>query len=195
MEYYTKMEEYGNKIKEVRNKKKMTLKDLSEKCDLSVAFLSQIERGLASPAISSLKSIANALDLDLSDFFDVPAKKPKTNDIITKSYEHVPFVVKHTNYIYSELSKNIENRKLEILHEIILPGKEENYPTNSSHKGEEFIYILEGVMTLIYDDKEYELYPGDSAHYLAKTPHTWRNYTNKVVKLISVNTPIIFKEL
>jgi len=189
------MEDYGSRIKQERDKNNLTLKDLSEKCNLSVAFLSQIERGLASPAISSLKSIANALGLELSDFFDVPSIKQKKNEIITKSYDHIPFVTRHTNYIYSELSKEIEGRKLEIMHEIILPGKEENYPANYSHEGEEFIYVLEGVMTLLYDDKEYELYPGDSAHYLANVSHTWRNYSNKVVKLISVNTPIIFNSL
>lgn len=185
--------EYGIIINQLRTEKNMTLKDLAEKCNLSVAFLSQIERGLASPAIISLNSIAEALDVDLSYFFSIPKKNENTS-IITKSYEQVPFVVKHSNYIYSELSQHFEERKMEIMHEIILPGKEENYPTIGSHIGEEFIYVLEGVVTLIYGDKQYELYPGDSAHYPSSVPHTWRNYTNKLAKILSINTPIIFKE-
>lgn len=185
------IKDFGNKINQLRIEKNMTLKDLAEKCNLSVAFLSQIERGLASPAIISLNAIAEALDVDLSYFFSIP-KKEQT--IISRGYEQIPFVVKHSNYIYSELSQPLDERKLEIMHLTILPGKEEDYPAIGSHIGEEFIYVLEGVVTLIYDDKQYDLFPGDSAHYMAGVPHTWRNNTNKLVKLLSINTPIIFKE-
>lgn len=180
-------QDIGNKINQLRNENNMTLKDLAEKCNLSIAFLSQIERGLASPALISLDSIANALGVDLSYFFSIPNKE---YSIITRSYEQVPFIAKHSNYIYNELSQHIEGSDLEVMMVTLIPGAEENYPVIGSHVGEEFIYILEGTLTLLYDNNSYDLFPGDSAHYKADLPHTWRNNTTKLVKVLSVNTPV-----
>lgn len=185
------LQDIGPKINQLRTEKNMTLKDLAEKCDLSIAFISQIERGLASPAIISLNAIAEALDVDLSYFFSMPKKELS---IITRSYEQKPFMVKNSNYIYSELSEHFEGRSIDVLLITILPGKEEDYPAANIHAGEEFVYVLEGIVTLVYDDKKYELYPGDCAHYSPGLPHTWQNSTNKSVKLLSVNTPAIFRE-
>lgn len=185
------MQDIGSKINQLRTEKSMTLKDLAEKCGLSVAFLSQIERGLSSPAIISLNSIADSLDVDLSYFFNLPKK---AISIVTRSYEQAPFLVKHCNYIYAELSEQFEGRNLEIMLITILPGKEEDYNPIASHVGEEFIYVLEGIVSLLYENQKFELFPGDSAHYKGETPHTWKNNTTKLVKLLSVNTPIIFRE-
>ena len=63
-------EKLGEKIKTARLAKKMTLKELAEKTQLSISFLSMVERGLTSAAVVSLKKIAEALDMDLSAFFE-----------------------------------------------------------------------------------------------------------------------------
>lgn len=182
-------EELGQKINEIRNSKGMTLKDLSEKTGLSVGFLSQVERGLTSIAILSLKSIAEALDTDLSVFFAPPKKNCS---LVLRSYEQESFQYENNSFILSNLSGEMKDRNMEITHVTILPADEKGAPAISPHAGEEFIYVLEGVLTLYYNDEEYTLYPGDSAHYKATEPHTWRNKTNRLVKILSVNTPIIF---
>lgn len=181
-------EEIGHKINQIRSEKGMTLKDLSEKTNLSVGFLSQIERGLSSIAILSLKNIAEALEVDLSVFFSPPKKD---RSIVLKSYEQEFFKYDKKSFILAKLSGDIPDRKMEIMYATLLPEEEENM-TKSPHEGEEFIYVLEGILTLCYDDDEYILHPGDSAHYSGAEPHTWRNRTNKLVKIISVNTPKIF---
>lgn len=182
-------EELGQKINDIRNAKGMTLKDLSEKTGLSVGFLSQVERGLTSIAILSLKSIAEALDTDLSTFFAPPKKN---HSMVLRTYEQESFQYENSSYILSNLSGEMKNRNMEIMLVTILPGDDNGAPAKSPHAGEEFIYVLEGILTLHYNDEEHILYPGDSAHYKATEPHTWRNRTNRLVKILSVNTPIIF---
>ena len=59
----------GFKIKEIRLAQKMTLKELAEKTDLSISFLSMVERGITSATLVSLNKIASAFDVDLSTFF------------------------------------------------------------------------------------------------------------------------------
>lgn len=184
-------EELGQKINEIRNAKGMTLKDLSERTGLSVGFLSQVERGLTSIALLSLKSIAEALDTDLSEFFAPPKKN---RSLVLRSFEQEHIQYENNEYILANLSGSMEDRIMEAMLVTILPGDEKTAPAKSPHDGEEFIYVLEGVLTLCYKDDEYDMYPGDSAHYKANEPHTWRNRTNKLVKLLSINTPIIFNQ-
>ena len=62
-----------------------------------------------------------------------------------------------------------------------------------SHEGEEFIYVLEGILTLNVDNTQTDLYPGDSAHIKSISPHNWRNNTSKIVKILTVNSPNPFK--
>ena len=182
-------EEIGQKINQIRNEKGMTLKDLSEKTDLSVGFLSQVERGLTSIAILSLKNIAEALEGDLSIFFTPPKK---SRSLVLKSYEQEYFQLDKSSFIFSNLSADMTDRNMEAMLATILPGDDIAAPAKAPHGGEEFVYVLEGILTLCYSEEEYILYPGDSAHYKAAEPHTWRNRTNKLVKLLSVNTPRIF---
>ena len=56
-----------------------------------------------------------------------------------------------------------------------------------SHKGEEFVYILEGAITLLMDGKEFTLYAGDSIQIQAGKEHTWINHSANIVKLLAVN--------
>jgi len=55
------------------------------------------------------------------------------------------------------------------------------------HHGEEFIYVLEGILTLSLNEKIYELYPGDTAHFNSESIHNWFNKTNKVVKILTMS--------
>ncbi len=74
----------GEKVKELRTNNKMTLKELSEKTNLSTGFLSQFERGLTTIAIDSLQQISRVLGVDITFFFESP---PTSRGAILKSYQ------------------------------------------------------------------------------------------------------------
>lgn len=61
------MESLGDAIRDERRKRKLTLERLSEKTNLSKSFLSQVERGLTQPSISSLKKIAQEFAINVVD--------------------------------------------------------------------------------------------------------------------------------
>lgn len=71
----------------------------------------------------------------------------------------------------------------------LLPLNKEESLLPYSHDGEEFIYVLEGVLTLILDGERQELCPGDSAHYPSSLSHNWGNLTNKCVRFLVVSHP------
>ena len=184
-------EDVGKKIKELRNDKNLTLKDLSAKTNLSIGFLSQLERGLTTIAIDSLGNIAKALDVNLSYFLEGPKSNKK---VILRSYEKEVFQVYSNQFIHYHLTNDVGEKNL-------LPRLIEILPTNSKedvtpykHEGEEFVYVLEGILTLFMGNEQHELYPGDSAHYNSNIVHNWANYTSKTVKILTVHTPNMFKE-
>ena len=181
----------GNKIKELRTMKKLTLKDVSEKTGLSTGFLSQLERGLTSIATDSLAKIAEAVDVDLSYFF---AAGSRNRHAIIRSYEKEVFQIINGRFIHYHLTNNSAEKA-------ILPRLIELLPINSSedispyaHEGEEFVYVLEGTLTLFLNNEQFELFPGDSTHYSSALVHNWANYTNKMVRLLVTSVPNPFKE-
>ena len=72
----------GEKIKALRTAQNLTLKQLSEMTNLSIGFLSQMERGLSSIAIDTLENIANVLGVSLGSFFEESAAAPDADPVI-----------------------------------------------------------------------------------------------------------------
>lgn len=183
-------EEIGQKINQLRISQGLTLKDLSEKTNLSISFLSQAERGLTSIAIVSLKNIAKALSVEMSYFFN----PPKTHrPMIIRSYEQEVIRIEKSKYIYYTLGSDIPSKAIEPMIVAILPSQSNEEVIPYSHQGEEFVYVLEGIFTLFLEGKVYELYPGDSVHFSSTMPHNWANFSNKLVKIISIISPSIFE--
>lgn len=179
-------QEIGEKIKGLRTAKKMTLKELSKNTDLSIGYLSQLERGLTSVAISSLENIANALDVDLSYFFEPPAANKNR---VTRSFEQKMSIMENSRFIHHNIGNDAETENMSPFLITILPNYTNEEVIPYSHNGEEFIYVLEGVLTVILENQKYELFPGDSLHIQSTLNHNWDNYTNKLVKILCTYSP------
>ncbi len=185
------IEDIGRKIKELRSRKKMTLKDVSDATGLSVGFLSQLERGLSSIAADSLAHIAEALEVEAGYFFPRPSRAAKP---VVRSYEKELFQIESGRFLHYHLSADAASRSMLPRLIELLPINSEEGIQSYGHEGEEFVYVLEGTLTLALDGKEQELFPGDSAHYSSEQPHNWANYTNKLVRLLVVSLPNPFQQ-
>lgn len=182
----------GLQIKALRTGNNMTLKNLSEQTDLSIGFLSQLERGMSSVAIDSLEKIAKALDVPLTSFFnEVPSKN---HEPVVHSFELQATQVSEQIFQYI-LSK--DELSFGLLPRIFSLMPFANFEADDlemySHGGEEFIYVLEGIVTLFMGNRQHTLYPGDSVQIHSTEPHNWMNSTNKVAKLLAINTPNPFQ--
>ncbi|WP_461204823.1 helix-turn-helix domain-containing protein [Clostridium sp. DL1XJH146] len=176
----------GEKIKNLRTEKKMTLKELSELSNLSTGFLSQLERGMTSIAVDTLSTIANILNVELTYFFESPKEK---NTFVLKHYEQSIFQIENNSYIQYHLTTMAEHSTMLPRLIEILPGQYDEKIGEYGHDGEEFVYVLEGILTLFMDEKREELYPRDVAHYPSTINHNWANYTNKVTRILVVSAP------
>ena len=184
--------EVGNIIKQIRSKKHMTLKELSQKSGLSTSFLSMAERGITSPALLSLKKIADALEEDISIFF-----------IDQQSQDHSCFCRSYDNnirnisgfFVYkSLLGQPLSKCTLDPMEVILMPGQQRKDVIEITHSGEEFTYVLEGVLSFFLKGTEYVLNPGDSYHGFGSDPHNFVNLTNKIVRVLYIVTPPLSNE-
>ncbi|MCY8235318.1 helix-turn-helix domain-containing protein [Priestia endophytica] len=175
-------QDLGNLIKNLRKERKMTLKEVSEKTNLSISFLSQVERSLCSITLLSLRKISEALGVSPSYFFPdtIQIDKNMIRRATEKQMEH------KSSFTYSDLSGNVSNPLFVPILVTLLPGDERDTPF--SHEGQEFIYVVDGTLTIILDDTEYDLYPGDSLHMDSTRPHNWFNKTEKPTNFLFVST-------
>lgn len=180
------MDRLGEKIKELRQQRNLTLRDLSDQTGFSISFLSQVERGLSSLSISSLRTLAQSLGIDLSVFFPPPVH----GNYVTRTAAQQPFRLEGSDIDYVSLSGEFPARTLEPLLVTLPPNHRATEPF--SHPGEEFGYIVTGDLTMLIDGNEYLLGPGDSIHFSSRTRHTWENRGEVPVVAVWIVTPKIF---
>lgn len=173
----------GVLIKSLRLGKKRTLKQISEKTELSISFLSQVERGKSSITLESLKKISEALEVSPSYFF---SEKPSAQSDRVRRGGQKPALPSGFPFVYEDLSGDLANRLLEPILVTLQPHEDSGTPF--VHKGQEFVYVLEGVLTLLIGEEEHDLHPGDSIHMDSTTPHNWLNRTGEVVRFLCVNS-------
>lgn len=179
----------GTKVKNLRIEKKMTLKQLSEGSGLSVGFLSQFERGLSSIALDSLEKLSRILEVPLSELFKDPIHSETTDPIVhgvELAFTEISPQIYQSILRSSEVPRQMLPRVFTLLP---LDSIEENNIELYCHEGEEFVYVLEGVVTFFLENARYLLYPGDSIHISSTQRHNWANHTSRNAKILTINTP------
>lgn len=171
----------GEKLKALRTKHGKTLKELASEANLSVGFISQFERGKTTIDVKHLQTIADIFNVNIQYFFDDSAAE----QLIIRSYDQkIDKQLNHTIYKPLSSAANLTMQP-EIL--ILLPTDGRELPQAYTHEGEEFVYVLEGTLTLVINDQIYRLYPGDATHFSSMRPHNWGNQSNTPVKMIVVH--------
>ena len=178
---------FGEKIRNVRERKGITLKEVAEMVSVSESLVSQIERNKVSPSIDTLLTIADALQIDLEYLFR-DYKKSNLVDIVRagKGDSIVqPGVVYHQLSMMPEANDEyaIEAFMLEIS-----PGKEKG-DSVYGHPGKELGIIQEGRGELVYGTQRYTLEEGDSISFPSDIPHILRNTGTELLRAIWVITP------
>lgn len=171
----------GEKIKTLRKKNKLTLKEVSLGTNLSISFLSQVERMQSSLTLESLKKISEVLGVNPSYFF--PETNRGQSSIVRGSIEED---ISSTQFIFKDLSGNMPQLNFSPIMVILKPGENQGNPF--SHRGFEFLYILEGKLSVQIDTAEYELCPHDSIVIDSNKKHYWWNRTSDSVKFLCVSS-------
>ena len=181
--------ELGKRIQQYRMNNKLTLRELADKAGLTKGYLSRIENSTKSPPVSTLLSVVGALNISISELFGENEKNGVTFSVVKPSERHMLAKDASTaGYAYESLAHNYPNRRMEpYIFTFPMRKKEKMF----QHKGEEFVYVLEGKGRMFYGDNEYFLEEGDAIYFNGEIPHHGHAEGNKPWKcLVVLYTPV-----
>lgn len=173
----------GHKIKELRVQKGLTQEELADRAELSKGFISQMERDLASPSISTLVDVLQCLGSDLKDFF---------NDTVDEQvvFKKEDFFEKTDCELHNRIQWIIPNAQKNAMEPILLHLEPEGSTyIDTPHEGEEFGYVLNGSVTIHIGRKTYKASKGESFYYTANQQHYLTCASKKGASIIWVSTP------
>lgn len=178
---------FGEKIRSVREKKHLTLKTVALQAGVSESLVSQIERNRVSPAIDTLLSLANVLDINLEYLFEEYNRRRPVS--IIRSGERR--TINEEDIMFEEVSAPAEKDGQNTLESymITIPPKSRTHRGSYGHLGKEIGLILEGSGILHYENERYELDCGDSVTFSAGAPHTLENTGDVPLKAVWTVTP------
>ena len=140
------IEEIGARIRNIRNDKGLSLDEMSKMTGFSVELLADIESNQVQPQLGTIIKLSKALDSAFGRL--VSGVGDRLYSITRKNEQKI-------------ISRSTAGK-----------GNQHVYTYKSlAHEGEEFIYVLEGTVSLTIGDDAFSLDPGDSVYYLSTTPH------------------------
>ncbi|MBN1697879.1 MAG: cupin domain-containing protein [Spirochaetales bacterium] len=178
---------FGEKLREIRERRGYTLKQVAEKAGVSESLVSQIERNKVSPSIDTLLTLAGILEIDFEYLFeDFRKEKPVTviHREERRKIESGPVAYEQLSVIYD----TDEEHAIEAFLLVIQPGGrrgEKEY----GHMGKELGLVLAGEGTLEYGKEVYRLKEGDSVSFSSNVPHLLTNTGKGELKTVWVSTP------
>ncbi|MGG0509103.1 XRE family transcriptional regulator [Priestia megaterium] len=177
----------GEKLKETRKQRRLTIADLAEKTGLSNGYLSNVERNLNSPTIESLRKIVDALSISLVELF----QEDKEGTGVVRKNERITIVKSKDNMITYELLSPSRNKSMEAMLLTLKPGADSgDHP--HTHNGEDFGFIIKGKLLYEIGGESYLLGEGDSIYFDSTTPHYYKNVGDTECISVWVVTPPSF---
>ena len=174
----------GEKLKELRLRNGLTLEELAARSELTKGFLSQVERDLTSPSISTLEDLLEALGTNLAEFF----KSEKEEKIVFSQQDF--FVAEKDAYTIEWIIPNAQKNEMEPI--LLTLHPHERSMLMESHNGEEFGYVLKGTLTLVKGNKHYRLKAMETFYLDGKTSHYLENTGSSDAKILWITTPPMF---
>ena len=179
----------GEKIKQIREMKKVSLEELASRSGMDITMVQKIEQEKNIPSLAPLVKIARALGVRLGTFLDdsdsygpvvVRAGEYQKGASFTsqssEAREHLNFF----SLAFDKAGRNMEPFIVEIE-----PGQQSDYML-SSHEGEEFIYVLEGEIEINYGKELYRLAKGDSIYLDSIVIHNVHAGNSMSAKILAV---------
>ncbi len=180
----------GSQIRSLRNQINLTLQELSDLTGLSKPNLSQIENNIVTPPISTLLKISTALGVPIGTFFQKTSQE--TNMVVVRKEDRYGIAkgphISHIGYQYEPLAYPKADKNMEpfIVH---MEQREAEDIVFNNHKGEEFLFVLEGELEFRCGDDLVILKEGDSLYFDSSIPHGYRGLGGTVKTLAVIYRP------
>ena len=177
----------GERIRHRRRAQNISLKQLAGRSGISIGLLSQIERGLSSPSLRVLASLADALKLGLADLSDDgPPESAARERIVVRADERKKLSFWRTGISKELLTPFTEDATLDIFL-VVLDAGGTTASQLYAHAGEEGGLVLEGNIAINVDGKEHRLHAGDGFRFASTRRHSFWNLGPGTARVLWVN--------
>ena len=179
------MPRIGLHIKQLRNRRKLTVRELASRSGISHATISLIERDRTSPSLDTLSAMLDALGTTLVGFFeDVPQSVPYSPFYTSEDLIEIGDA---DAVSYRMLGMNHPNRHILMLSETYQIDADTGEAF--SHKAQEAGFVLSGELEVTVGRESKVLHRGDGYYFDSQLPHRFRNVGKSTAEIISAVTP------
>jgi transcriptional regulator with XRE-family HTH domain len=174
----------ARRIHVLRRSKGLTLRELAARADVTESFLSQVERGLTSPSISTLRRIASGLGESVGSMFDEAHEPGELLRVADRLVIKYPGLKARDEFITPS-----RGGRLQVIESFIEPGGGTGDEPYAHESDEECVVVLEGSIDLTIGEVAYHLDVGDSITHSSRLPHSNRNNGENVARVLFILTP------
>lgn len=181
-------EDFAKKIRDIRERQNMSVEELAQRSGVKQEVLEAMEAGEVIPSLTPLTKMARALGVRLGTLDDTPELGPVvTRGGVTQNslyFSGREDVTNATNLEFHSLGAGKIDRNIDPF--MIDIKYEEGEKELSSHEGEEFIYVLEGEIEVIYGKDTFTIGVGDTIFYDSAVPHHLHATNENDAKILAV---------
>jgi transcriptional regulator with XRE-family HTH domain len=177
----------GARIRSRRRARRATLRELAAEAGVTESFLSQVERGVASPSIASVQRIARALDTSIAELFAADERA----GTVVRADDRRKIVYQGLGAVDEFLTRGTDGR-LQVIYSTIQPGGGTGDEAYTHDSDEEVVVVLEGVLDLWVGPEHYRLETGDAVTHSSRVPHRNSNPGPGVARVLFCITPPSF---
>jgi len=179
----------GDKVRENRKSRNITLEQLADASGLTAGYISQMERNLTEPSISSLRKIAQVLQVPVYAFLE----DDLTHTYVVRKDKRKSLRFKESGIEYEYLTpfggNEGQSPMLEIVEFTLEPGKWTNDVHLSHSMAEECVFVMDGEITVDCVEETHILKKGDSIYIRSNTPHNIYNHSDRTATAMFCATP------
>jgi transcriptional regulator with XRE-family HTH domain len=173
----------GRRLRELRTLRGESLDAVASRAGLSRAFLSQVERGVSSPSVTSITKLAESLGVSLSALF-APAAEDDEGFVSATGRERDIYGEGHADEL---LTPSVTGRMLALLCRIEASPDGSWGETYVHEAGEECVVVLDGHLEVAVEgDEVMRLGKGDALTFPSDRPHQWRNPGSSITSAVWV---------
>jgi transcriptional regulator with XRE-family HTH domain len=178
-------EHVGNRIRQLRQAKDLSAKELASRSGLTASYISRIENAKVSPTVATLGRVVQAMGETFASLFeDAQADGP-----VVRAHDRLPL---HSHGVDDYRITPAWASRLVVVESVIEAGQASGANPHTHPGDEECVLVMDGQLTVWLDGQEHLLGPGDSATYLCRLPHRWRNSGRESSRVLWIITPAIY---
>jgi len=166
----------GPRLKQLRQRRDITLGDLAQETGISSSTLSRLEAGLRRPTLEQLLPLARTYGVTLDELVDAPPTgDPRVNlrPIVNGDGSTVLPLTRRPGGIQA--------------YKFVLPvGRDDAEPDLHSHEGYDWAFVLNGRLRLVLGEHDLILEPGEAAEFDTRTPHWFAATSSGPVEYLSL---------